>query len=587
MQDTSSPGIIEYPPLPAITPPPKPDWAAAIRLHGIGRGEYVALVFSGPLEAMGDIAGHATWNTARKFSMPDPRCDAAADLGRCAEAPLADWNGGSPRPTPGVCFVLSDHGHPARAALERSGGVEFEDFVTLDRLSPELLTLARVRRLLARAEGRAVAVLGLGDQGRRTLKALREAGGPGLELLAVDAESSRHAAADELSARVVSIDDPTLNGCAIVSTPLSRPRAFDGVIARAVESGRAVIDNSLGFDDAGEFRSSGPAHLTAAAHRVVSVRGMALVLRPGAAGVGVNIVRVDTRLVAGQRVSHLQSGQRGTVGERAFDALDLSSPPRTDRLSRFFTGVEEAFVGIDGQSNQHDAALGVFAARAFLSRFWPQAVATVLPSQTRASLGATPFERCLSTSITGRTLGAPYLTSVEQAALGVLAQAYASNAPIIEIGSALGGSAVLMAAATGGALAEEHSPPLLCIDPDAETRPAMQAVIEHAGFRNRVRMIDRTSDEAADHAAAIVGSPESGGGGAGLIFIDGMHTLEQSRRDYDRYLPMLRVGGAMLFHDMDARFSGVIRTILDGPCRESRLRLVCIAETIAVFERVA
>lgn len=584
MQDMSRPGVIEYPTTLASLPRAKPDWAGALRLHGVGRGEYAALVFSGSLEAMSDIAGHATWNTARKFSMPDPRCDAATDLARSDQAPLADWPGGSPRPTPGVCFVLSDHAHPARAALERGGGVEFEDFVTLDRFSPERLMLARVRRFLAKAEGRGVAVLGLGDQGRRMLRALREAGGPGLQLLAVDAEPSRHGAAGEASARVVSIDDPALNDCAIVSTPLSRPRAFEGVIARALESRHAVLDNSLGLDEAGEFRSSGPAHLTAAAHRVVGVRGMALVLRPGAAGTGVNIVRADTRLVAGQRVSHLQSGQRGTVGERAFDALDLSTPPRTDRLVRFFAGFEEAFVGIDGQSNQHDAALGVFAARTFLSRFWPQAVAAVLPSQTRASLGATPFERCLSTSITGRTLGAPYLTSVEQTALGVLARAYAADAPIIEIGSALGGSAVLMAAATseGGS----DAPPLLCIDPDAETRPAMRTVVEHSGFSSRVRMIDRTSDEAADHAAAVVGSPESGGG-AGLIFIDGMHTLEQSRRDYDRYLPMLRVGGAMLFHDMDARFSGVVRTILDGPCRESRLRLVCIAETIAVFERVA
>jgi len=554
-------------------------WAEAARAHGIGRGEYAALVFSGPLSAMGDVAGHLTWNTARKFSLADPRCEADGDLARCESAPLPEWPAGTPRPTPGVCFVLSDKGHPGRAALERGGGVEFEDFVTLDRLSPERLMLARVRRFLGKADGRPVAVLGLGDQGQRLLAALREAGGPGLELLAVDADAARHAAAARGGAGVVNIDAPELRGCALVSSPLSRPRAFAGVLAEARDSGRAVLDNSLGFDDAGEFRTHAPAHLTAAAHRVLSVRGSALVLRPGAAGAGVNIARVDTRLIAGQRIAHIQSGQRGAVGERAFDALDLAVPPRTDRLARFFAGFEEAFVGLDGQSNQHDAALGLFAARAFLSRFWPEAVAAVLPSRTRTALGATALERQLTTSITGRTLGAPFLTSVEQAALGVLARAYALGSPIVEIGSALGGSAVLMGAATD---AGGNGPPLLCIDPDADTRPAMRAVVEHAELGDRVRMIERTSDEASREAEAIVAPL----GGAGLIFIDGMHTLEQSRRDYEAYLPMLRVGGAMLFHDMDARFSGVVRTILDGPCQDPRLRLVAIAETIAVFERV-
>ena len=37
-----------------------------------------------------------------------------------------------------------------------------------------------------------------------------------------------------------------------------------------------------------------------------------------------------------------------------------------------------------------------------------------------------------------------------------------------------------------------------------------------------------------------------------LVFIDGDHTYEQCKRDYENYSPMLIDGGVLIFHDVDA-----------------------------------
>ena len=174
------------------------------------------------------------------------------------------------------------------------------------------------------------------------------------------------------------------------------------------------------------------------------------------------------------------------------------------------------------------------------------------------------------------------MTACEQTAIGVLAHHYCgvgNNAhPIVEIGSALGGSTLLMAAATSGTSTAD-GPPIFSIDPDAPTRPAMRAVFECEGCAERLTQIVKPSDAAISDLSHLASK-------AGLVFIDGLHTRDCSVSDFTNYAPLVRPGGCIAFHDCDLRHAGVFQTVAKTAACDLRFKLCCMVDTIAVFERI-
>ncbi|MBY0313624.1 MAG: class I SAM-dependent methyltransferase [Phycisphaerales bacterium] len=549
----------------------------ALKALGIAEGEFVALVFSGPIDMLGESLGMMAWSTPRKFVIDDPRSlESGAPTGN-ADAPLPKWTG-VVAPVPGVCFVLSDRDHPLRRVLARAGAEEFEHFVTIDTLTTERVREHQLRHFLARAANRRIALLGFGDQGSKLLTTLESLGVCASDVLVIDGDAQKREAARSRGAAVSASGDLDVGDRSIISSPLHRPRAFDAICDQSRRDERAVLDNSRDFAGQSEFVLRGQAELTRGADRVLRVEGLHMQLREHAPAVTLGVVRQETRRLGSRAVPHVHGVQRVDLAPGG--GVDLSLPPTSETHPASLERTERVFVGIDGQSNQHDAALGMMAARTVLLERSPEAVRTILPTERRVHLGRTPFESHLSASITGRVLGPARLTPIEQTTLGVLARLHAHDAPMIEIGSALGGSAMIMGLAT---MRHEpgDGPAIVSIDSDPETRPAMRLVLRHAGLETRVRMLQRTSDDATAEAADIV-EPL---GGAGLIFIDGLHTFEQCARDYVNYLPLLRPGGVMIFHDVNARFAGVVRAVLEGPMRHPELICTAIMDTMAVFVR--
>lgn len=555
---------------------------AAVAAHGIGRGDFVALVFAGSRSALGDLAGHYTWNTAQKFVLSDPRLSASDDFARIGNSALREWSADRVRPTPGVCFVFADGTHPALAELVARGAEEFEHYVVLPHLSRDALLRRRVDRLIAAAEGRPIALLGFGDQGRRIGSLLANHADKPSGLLVVDADASRAAAATRLGFSAAMLDDSRLASAALVSSPLTRPRAFAGLIDAARSSGRAVIDNSLGWDDRAELLAFGRTTATSAAARGLRFEGDTLAPRDHGLALALRILRRETRRVGPACIPHLSSGQVARLGRGATGpaVLDLSSSPADQPLAHLTSAYEGAFVAIDGQSNHHDAAFAIHSTRAFLRELpgMTAAVDRVLPADSRHAMGATAFERTVIRTSTGRSLGSPFMTACEQTAIGVSAAAFAADSPIVEIGSAIGGSTLLMAAATDAG--NGCGPEIWSIDPDAPTRHVMGALFKIEGYDRRLRQIVKTSDEA-------IGDLVQFRGRAGLVFIDGLHTEAAVASDFTAYADLVRAGGCITFHDVDARFAGLFRAVAERVVTDRRFRPLFMVDTFAAFERVA
>jgi predicted O-methyltransferase YrrM len=288
--------------------------------------------------------------------------------------------------------------------------------------------------------------------------------------------------------------------------------------------------------------------------------------------------------IGGLVVPTLQSGMRRTLPAQGDPgAIDVSIPLATHPLAHLTTDVRHTFVHLEGQSNHQDAAFAIFTARAFLREFFPEAVAALIPTEHRGTFGSTAFERTVTRTTTGRSLGSPYMTHCEQAALGVLVRHACGlgtgAAPIIEIGSAIGGSTLLMAAATEGDTPSD-GPIIHSIDPDIATRPAMRALLEFSGHAPRLRQIVKTSDVAAAELFHLSGT-------VGFVFVDGLHTRECSLSDFNFYAPLIRRGGLIAFHDCDIRHAGVFATVSEIASRDSGFSLRLLVDTIAVFERTS
>jgi predicted O-methyltransferase YrrM len=89
-----------------------------------------------------------------------------------------------------------------------------------------------------------------------------------------------------------------------------------------------------------------------------------------------------------------------------------------------------------------------------------------------------------------------------------------------------------------------NSPQVKAIAVEPEGQPQFYDVIRALG--NDVQHIKKFSDAAATEIAALYARE---GCAADVILIDGDHTYEGVYRDIECYLPLLKTGGIVIFHD--------------------------------------
>jgi predicted O-methyltransferase YrrM len=483
------------------------------------------------------------------------------------------WSNDRVRPTAGVCFVFADAGHPAVEMLQARGGAEFEHYVVLANLTAARMMERRVRGFIGEAGTRVIGLLGFGDQGAKIAAGLVDWGVEASRICVVDDRAERQVAAGNAGLAVVGMDDALLRDAALIATPLAVVGRFSEMVRRAEGEGRPVWDNSMAWDGRGEFVGRGVVSVTSGADRCVECDGSSIRVADNGLALSLGVI-ADLDVVVGGVACRAVRTTPSVLARHEDGAIELKGPEGTRPRGWF--------VGLAGQSNHIDAALGIFAARQVLRELFPEAVSELMPSEHRGALGATAFEGTVARTCTGRSLGSPYMTAMEQTAIGVLARQYcgrgAMGSTIVEIGSALGGSGVLMAAATRRESGAD-GPAIVSIDPDVATRGAMRAVFEVEGYASRLTQVVKTSDEAIGEVA------RSHPGGVGMVFIDGLHTAEAAGRDFENYAPLVRPGGCVMFHDCDVRHTGVFRTVARIAASDTRFVLRCMIDTLAVFER--
>lgn len=117
----------------------------------------------------------------------------------------------------------------------------------------------------------------------------------------------------------------------------------------------------------------------------------------------------------------------------------------------------------------------------------------------------------------------------------------ARSGPFVEIGRFRGGSTIVFASAL------PHGVELWSYDlhvalrpdmPGAELDRELTAALERFGLADRVHLVVADSNAVDPPAEAIE-----------LVFIDGDHSYEGARRDFERWGPLVVPGGHLLFHD--------------------------------------
>lgn len=151
----------------------------------------------------------------------------------------------------------------------------------------------------------------------------------------------------------------------------------------------------------------------------------------------------------------------------------------------------------------------------------------------------------------------------------------------MEIGSWQGRSTIWLA--FGARLAGQR---VLAVDrhvgsrenPAARTLEAFTANIRRAGIEAVVMPLVMSSAEAAQH---VPGSVE-------VLFIDGDHSDEGSRRDADLWLPRLMDGGVVLMHDVvTAGYTGPRRVFQRRICWSAQFESIRRVGSMGIATRVS
>lgn len=142
---------------------------------------------------------------------------------------------------------------------------------------------------------------------------------------------------------------------------------------------------------------------------------------------------------------------------------------------------------------------------------------------------------------------------------------------MIEIGSYIGDSTLVFS---------EHFSTVLAIDPYIDDYDATDDVCNYAPFQEvyyefiyrtkdvrNIHLLRKTSDEGVEaikNAAKEIDPinlEEHNLRAFDFIYIDGMHTYEQVKKDIQNYLPFLKKGGFIGGHDYAGTFQGVIDAV--------------------------
>lgn len=542
--------------------------------YPIGRCEFSAYVFSGPAADVERCAlfEQDAWSATR-YVLPDARLDETCDYARTSGAALPYWPEDRVEPTDGVCFILSDSNHPAIGELRRRGAREYKHFVVADRFA-EMLSLSAALEPFANSlrDGQQVVLFAYGDQGRQIVDTLQQSFSfPAERITILDVDAKRRRDAEAVGLRSISNLDDAPRGCAYVYTPYVQFAQLYSQFDQMRRDGGVTFDNSV---ELAYFSARGNVLLAGKAARVFDVHDGRLALRGNAPPAIAQIVRHDIRRFGANSVPHLHGGFSAYLN--GDDSYDLIARPFDDRLgAATFESTRRSFVGLECATRGVGDKLGYFAAADFCREFWPDAVDEIFRARHWVELGRTSFERRIQRIISGFVIGAPKQTPEEQTALGVAACNYANSAdaPIVEIGAALGGSTVLMAVAT-----DKHRPLIHSIDASEESERTVRFVLDQAGCADRVRRHTTTSDDAIAELTQLRGR-------AGLVLIDGAHDAGTAGRDFVNYAPLVRPGGALLMHDFDRTFPGVMKVILGQAMVDARFEFKCLVDRLAIFER--
>ena len=191
-----------------------------------------------------------------------------------------------------------------------------------------------------------------------------------------------------------------------------------------------------------------------------------------------------------------------------------------------------------------------------------------------------------------------FLAAEEGAALRAAARRAAPLGPIVEIGSYCGKSTVYLGlgAREGGGLviavdhhrgSEENQPGAAFHDPDLadgaggiDTLPWFRRTIRAAGL----------DDVVVPVAAASREFRRIWQGPAGMVFIDGGHTIEAAVADYRAFAPLVAPGGVLAIHDVHIEPEGGGRApfeIYRLALASGLFRSLALTGTLALLERVA
>jgi predicted O-methyltransferase YrrM len=174
-----------------------------------------------------------------------------------------------------------------------------------------------------------------------------------------------------------------------------------------------------------------------------------------------------------------------------------------------------------------------------------------------------------------------WLSEAQGRALHQAAAQASGRGAIVEIGSWKGRSTAWLAHG-----ARERGLRVLAVDPhvhsredpDARTFDAFQRNLDRAGVLAVVDPLVMTSEE----AVRLVTAPVE------VLFVDGDHSVEGSRRDADLWLPRVMDGGTVLFHDVaSSGYTGPRRVFQREICRSPAYHRVRRVGSMGIAERTA
>ncbi len=546
------------------------------RTHPLRRAGFAAIVFSGHRAALSELAGEATAYTPLKFVLEDPTLDEQHDFARSSGITLPRWPKSDTGPIHGLCFVFTSADHPAIRIIREAGGEIGEHFITTSGLSSESdssdLTERLARFIDALSDNPRIAIIGFGQQGQRIARSLVDFCGVAIERIVVwDSNPNSAALATAMGLHITEDDRKCIECDGVIASPLSRYERISSILDHARRSGIAVFDNAQQPSGLSAWRQKGDVLLDEAANRTLQVdAGLLLSCRDERLSqlTTAHVIREEQRTLAGMPMPHLHSGQ----------TIPLTSTPNICLAKRWSSDglAEETWGGLTRAliSLRDRAEFGFFAARRFCLERWPYATREIMPAEHPIDLGATSFERLLQAHLDAREVVSTMQTPLQRVTLGVVAAHHASDRPIIEIGSALGGSALHLAAATS-----QRRPPIISVDPDASTREIMRFAMHRGGHVDRLQQIVKTSDAAISELRHMTEA-------CGLVFIDGLHTAEAVRNDYCNYAPLVAIGGVLAFHDVCPALHSVMQAVVEDVLPDRRFLARCLVDGLLVLERV-